>query len=55
MSEVVKKRFEQAQSRVKQKRQELYNELKEKIEDIRKRTIEELRKVIGCVANNPPL
>jgi vacuolar-type H+-ATPase subunit H len=47
MSEVVKKRFEQAQNRVKQKQQELLNELEKKIEDIRKRTIEELRKVVG--------
>jgi|GEM_PF-3357672 len=47
MSELVKKRFELAQSKVKQKQQELQNELKEKIEAVRKRTIEELRKVVG--------
>jgi hypothetical protein len=47
MSELVKKRFEQAQSKVEQKQHELYNELKEKIEAIRKKTIEEIRKVSG--------
>ncbi len=47
MSEIVKKRFEVAQNKVKQKQQEFQNELKEKIGAIRKRTIEELRKVVG--------
>jgi len=47
MSEVHKKRFEQAQSRVKQKQQELHSELKGKIEAIRKKTVEEIRKVVG--------
>jgi len=46
MSEVVKKRFEQAQGRVKQKQQEIHNELKGKIESIRKKTVEEIRKVV---------
>jgi hypothetical protein len=47
MSEVVKKKFEQAQSRVKQQHLELHNELKEKIETIRRKTMEEIRKVVG--------
>jgi len=47
MSELVKKRFEQAHTRVKDKQQEFHNELKAKIEAIRKRTIEEIRKVVG--------
>lgn len=47
MSGVVKKRFEHAQNRVKQKHQELHKELREKVEAIRRKTVEEIRKVVG--------
>lgn len=47
MSEIVKKSFEKAQSKVRQREQQLQEELKERIEAIKKKTLQEIRKIVS--------